>query len=87
VLIEASALGVPIAAMNTGGTPDIIKHDTTGLLSNTPDALADDVRRMRADEGLRKRLGAGAAAHAERMFDARSVVERVESVYLSLLKR
>src|SRR6185503_12478616 len=24
VLIEASALGIPIAAMNTGGTPDII---------------------------------------------------------------
>jgi glycosyltransferase involved in cell wall biosynthesis len=85
VLIEASALGVPIAAMNTGGTPDIIKHETTGLLSSTPDALADDVRRLRADEGLRLRLGAGAAAHAERTFDARSVVERVESVYLSLV--
>lgn len=85
VLIEASALGVPIAAMNTGGTPDIIKHEVTGLLSNTPDALADDVRRMRADEGLRARLAAGAAAHAERTFDARSVVERVESVYMSLV--
>jgi len=85
VLIEASALGVPIAAMNTGGTPDIIKHETTGLLSSTPDALADDVRRLRADEGLRQRLGAGAAAHAERTFNARSVVERVESVYRSLV--
>ncbi len=33
VLIEASALGVPIAAMDTGGTRDIIEHDRTGLLS------------------------------------------------------
>jgi glycosyltransferase involved in cell wall biosynthesis len=86
VLIEASALGLPIAAMNTGGTPDIIRHDTTGLLSNTPDALADDVRRLREDAGLRQRLGTGAAAHAERTFDAGLVVERVESVYLSLLR-
>jgi glycogen synthase len=84
VLIEASALGVPIAAMNTGGTPDIIKHETTGLLSSTPDGLASDVRRLRQDEVLRRRLGEAAAAHAERAFDATAVVERVESVYLSL---
>jgi glycogen synthase len=84
VLIEASALGVPIAAMNTGGTPDIIKHESTGLLSTTPGALADDARRLREDEALRRRLGEGAAAHAERSFDATAVVERVESVYLSL---
>ena len=47
VLIEASALGVPIAAMNTGGTTDIIGDEESGLLSNTPDELADDVRRLR----------------------------------------
>ncbi len=35
VLLEASALGVPIAAMNTGGTPDIVTHGETGLLSAT----------------------------------------------------
>ena len=38
VLLEASALGVPIAAMDTGGTPDIVKHGETGLLSATPKA-------------------------------------------------
>jgi glycosyltransferase involved in cell wall biosynthesis len=32
VLIEASALGVPIAAMHTGGTGDIIVDEETGLL-------------------------------------------------------
>ncbi len=53
VLIEASALGVPIAAMNTGGTPDIVVDKRTGLLSNTPEELARDIRRLRDDEGLR----------------------------------
>ena len=57
VLLEASALGVPIAAMNTGGTPDIVKHEETGLLSTTPDALADDVRRLVGDEALRSAAG------------------------------
>jgi len=84
VLLEASALGVPIAAMNTGGTADIIAHDETGLLSSTPEALADDVNRLRGDEALRGRLGAAAQRRVEREFDAATVVERIERLYHSL---
>lgn len=85
VLLEASALGIPIAAMNTGGTPDIITHERTGLLSPTAEALADDVRRLRADEALRRRLGGAAREHAARSFDAPAVVARVEGIYRDLL--
>jgi glycosyltransferase involved in cell wall biosynthesis len=81
VLIEASALGVPIAAMHTGGTADIIAHERTGLLSSSPEALAADVGRLRADDELRTRLGSAARAFAEQRFDAPAVVERVERVY------
>jgi glycosyltransferase involved in cell wall biosynthesis len=85
VLIEASALGLPIAAMNTGGTRDIVLDGQTGLLSQTPEELATDVRQLRVDEELRRRLGASARAHAERAFDARAVVERTERLYASLV--
>jgi len=85
VLIEASALGVPIAAMNTGGTPDIVTHGVTGLLSSTPAGLADDVRRLRADGDLRRRLGDAARQHVERSFEASAVVARVERLYLDLI--
>jgi glycogen synthase len=85
VLLEASALGIPIAAMNTGGTPDIITHEVTGLLSSSPQALAGDVRRLRSDDALRRRLGDAARLHAERSFDSRAVVERVEGIYRDLL--
>ena len=87
VLIEASALGVPIAAMNTGGTPDIVRHDETGLLSATPQALADDVRRLREDERLRARLGRAARLWVEQHFDAPAVVGRVDSLYRDLRSR
>jgi glycosyltransferase involved in cell wall biosynthesis len=87
VLIEASALGVPIAAMNTGGTPDIIVDEQTGLLSTTPDGLAEDVRRLRADADLRARLSAAARIHAEERFDAPSVVARIEALYVDLMSR
>jgi glycogen(starch) synthase len=87
VLIEASALGVPIAAMNTGGTPDVVIAGQTGLLSATPEGLAEDVRRLRADGALRARLGAAARIHAERHFDAPAIVARIERVYEELLER
>jgi glycosyltransferase involved in cell wall biosynthesis len=85
VLIEASALGVPIAAMNTGGTADIIVSGETGLLSSTPAGLAADVRRLAEDPALRERLGTAARAHVERHFDAPAVVSRIEALYEDLL--
>ncbi len=87
VLIEASALGVPIAAMSTGGTPDIVVDEQTGLLSATPEELADDIRRLRGDAALRARLGTAARLYAEARFDAASVVERVERLYFDLTKK
>jgi glycosyltransferase involved in cell wall biosynthesis len=85
VLIEASALGVPIAAMHTGGTGDIIVDEQTGLLSLTPEELADDVRRLRNDPQLRARLGAAARLRAEQRFDAPNVVASIEALYIDLV--
>ena len=87
VLLEASALGVPIAAMNTGGTPDIVTHGETGLLSTTIEGLAADVKRLGADEALRARLGDGARRRVEQKFDAPSVIARVETLYREVLNR
>jgi glycosyltransferase involved in cell wall biosynthesis len=87
VLIEASALGVPIAAMHTGGTADIVIDEQTGLLSSTPEELAEDVKRLRGDAELRGRLGAAARTHAELHFDAPEVVARIEQLYFNLLRR
>jgi glycogen(starch) synthase len=86
VLIEASALGIPIAAMHTGGTGDIVVHGETGLLSKDADGLAEDIRQLRADAELRHRLADGAQRRAADLFDARSVVPRVEALYADLVK-
>ncbi len=87
VLIEASALGVPIAAMDTGGTGDIISQNETGLLSRSPAELARDVGRLKADDQLRRRLGDAARRRAEERFDSRAVVARVDALYRDLLER
>jgi len=84
VLLEASALGVPIAAIETGGTGDIITHEETGLLSRDVDGLGNDVARLRHDGTLRQRLGNAARQTVERTFDTSVVVERMVGLYREL---
>ena len=85
VLIEASALGVPIAAMDTGGTADIVVHEQTGLLSHSAEELGEHVARLVADPELAARLGEGARQRAEQRFAADVVIREVERVYGELL--
>jgi glycosyltransferase involved in cell wall biosynthesis len=87
VLLEASALGVPTAAMNTGGTEDIIEHERTGLLSSTSQGLAADLARLLGDQALALRLGDAARAHVTRTFDSQVVVSRIEALYEDLIRR
>ena len=86
VLLEAAALGVPIAAMDTGGTSDIVKHQETGLLSRTPGALATDLATLIADRGLAAKLGGSARDHVERTFTQTRVIERTLALYDELLQ-
>ena len=87
VLLEAGALGVPIAAMDTGGTGDIVTHEGTGLLAASADALGDQVARLVNDRTLAASLAARARAHIDRHFDAPGVIERVEALYADVVRR
>jgi glycosyltransferase involved in cell wall biosynthesis len=85
VLIEAAALGAPIAAMNTGGTTDILQHDVTALVADDAAAFSRALARLANDAALRARLGAAASADVHARFSAPAVVERIEQVYRGLL--
>jgi glycosyltransferase involved in cell wall biosynthesis len=85
VLLEAAAIGVPIAAMKTGGTGDIIEHDVSGLLSSTSDELGDHVARLAADRGLAEGMARRAREHVDAHFDTTRVVGRFEALYQDLL--
>ena len=84
VLLEASAVGCPIAAMATGGTADIVVDGETGLLSRTPAELARHIAQLGADAALRARLGEAARRRVERTFDTPVVVARFEALYETL---
>jgi glycosyltransferase involved in cell wall biosynthesis len=68
VCAEAMAHGRPVVAGDVGGLRDLVVQEETGLLVPPGDvaALRDALRRLLADEGLRRRFGdAGRARIAE----------------------
>jgi glycosyltransferase involved in cell wall biosynthesis len=83
VLLEAMALGTPVAAMDTGGTGEIVRDEVSGLLARGPEALAAAVGRLAGDERLRLRLAEGARAQSA-LFSPAALVPRYEAVYRRL---
>lgn len=59
---EAMSFGVPPIASVAGALPERVTHEVSGLLvpPRDVDALVDAIERLRGDEALRSRLGAGA---------------------------
>jgi glycosyltransferase involved in cell wall biosynthesis len=82
VLLEALALGTPMAAMDTGGTRDILGDDA-GLVVTEAPALGEAVGRLAADAGLRARVSEAARVRAE-AFAPAALIPRYEAVYRRL---
>ena len=83
VLLEGLALGTPIAAMDTGGTREILVDGVSGLLVAAAGELGDAVARIAGDPALRQRLADGARARAA-AFTPAALVPRYEDVYRRL---
>ena len=78
-LMEAAACGVPVVATAVGGTPEVIEHGVTGLLtpSGDPLALAAGLERLLRDRALASGLGAAARQRAEERFSVAASVDRL----------
>ncbi len=69
VFVEAGACGKPVVGGRSGGVGEAVVDGVTGLLvdPSQPRELADVLRRLLDDEGLRRRLGEAGRRHAERL--------------------
>lgn len=84
VLLEALALGTPMAAMDTGGTRELLADGESGLLAGNVAELGAAVARLAGDDGLRRQLGEGARERA-RAFSPEALVPSYEAAYRRLL--
>ena len=82
-LLAAMAWGLPVAAVASGGVPEYVQDDVTGLLvaQPEPNLFSAAILRMLSDESLRARLGSQARRKIEEGFSARRMVDATIQVY------
>ncbi len=65
-LTEAAACGTPAVATRIAGHLDAVDDGVSGVLTDTPHEFAEALSSVLCDRDLRRRLSAGALAHARR---------------------
>jgi glycosyltransferase involved in cell wall biosynthesis len=87
-LMEAMACGCACVASRTGGNPELIEEDETGLLFQPGSAceLAEKLGILADDEALRNRLAQAAAARIQSQFSLAASVSRMQEIYDKVLE-
>ncbi len=88
VVLEAMAAGLPIAATEVGGVPEILEDGVTGLLvqPGDPEAMAETILRILRDKDLAIGLGAAARSCAESKYAPRAYRRSLTGFYLATLE-
>jgi glycosyltransferase involved in cell wall biosynthesis len=88
VAVEAQLCETPVVAFDSGGLPDVIQHDRTGILvrERSASALAAAVQSLLARDDQGAALGAAGRLHALATFAPESVAKRYADIYRSVLE-
>jgi glycosyltransferase involved in cell wall biosynthesis len=89
VAVEAQLCETPVIAFDSGGLPDVIQHERTGIMvkERTADALASAVMALLERDDLGATLGAAGRLHALATFAPESVARRYADIYRSIIGR
>jgi glycosyltransferase involved in cell wall biosynthesis len=89
VITQAMAMGVPVVAAATGGIPEVVQHDVTGLLvqANDVNMLANNLLKLIDDDVLRTRLGRKGRELIVRSYSIESMIDKIEDMYGNLWKK
>ncbi|HTV01487.1 MAG TPA: glycosyltransferase [Luteitalea sp.] len=87
-LLDAMACARPIVATDTGGIPEVVVHDETGLLvpPRDADSLADALITLLRDEERARMLGAAGYERVHHRFSVARMVSDTVDVYEALLQ-
>jgi len=85
VLLEAMALGRPVAATRAGGPLEIVVDGETGFLvpPSSPDALAEALNKLIADPALARQMGENGQARFQAQFTVSKMAQATLAVYRS----
>lgn len=87
-LVHNLACGLPVLCARLGGTSEIVRDGIEGLLFDPNDAeeLKQQLRRLYADDGLRRRCGEAALARARELFSIERVTRQTVEPLVALLE-
>lgn len=86
-LIQAAQAGLSIVSTDVGSVSDIVKHGISGtLVSCSSSELAQGLKELIQDQGLRDSYGLAGKKRASEYFSSRSMVVAHEQLYRDLLK-
>jgi glycosyltransferase involved in cell wall biosynthesis len=87
--VEAAAASLPIVATNVGGLTDIVIDSENGFLVKPGDgaALANRLRLLCQDAGLRQRLGQASRRRAKQQFNAEKNARRLAHILAAVAER
>lgn len=87
VFLEAMAMRRPVVALNNGGTPEVVEHERSGLLSEPGDVaqLAANIVTLLLDPALRARMGDYGRSRVLDFFNARRMADDAADAYLAII--
>ena len=85
-VMEAMLMGKPVIASRVSGVPELIQHETDGMIVRSEDvgALSQVLSRLINDAAFRAELGRAARQKISSQFDLKTMVTAYETLYQSL---
>lgn len=82
VVQEAQACGIPVITTYTAGLPELIGNNVTGFLVNpeSPSEIAEKIRKLYEESGLRKTMGQEARKQAATILDWTIAAGKIEKL-------
>ncbi len=83
-MLEAMAMGKPVVASSVGGLPEVLEDAGLLVPPKDPVALADAIKILLRDKGMKKRLGSRSKAIVNEKYTWEKVAKRIEGEYKRL---
>ncbi len=86
--LEALATGTPVIGGNSGGVPDIVEHNVTGLLADhlDVDSFATCVKSLLIDSDCRRAMGAAGATNVARYHGIESAGQQLKKLLSEVIQ-
>jgi glycosyltransferase involved in cell wall biosynthesis len=86
-IMEYMACGLPVVCSDGGGNRELVADGVTGMVldRNSPEAVAEAIRRLREDRGLAQSFGEMGRARIREEFSVDSLVNGTLRVYARLV--